>query len=85
MEKIIMDNQKNTLQEETRYVAFQDYQCLEHDGQILLISRLDSTWVRTNAMGVRLLQILKSPKYIKEVLWAHYGSTGYLISRISIA
>ncbi len=64
------------------YIALQDYERLEKDGLYLLISRLDSSWVRTNAMGLKLLELLRSPRRFEEVcdiLSREYSIPAHLI------
>ena len=49
-------------QDGRQFLALQDYERHEKEGgQLLLISRLDSKWIRTNAMGAVILERLGEP------------------------
>lgn len=55
------------LKPDHKYLATRDYEQIKKDEHPLLISRLDSTWIRTNDTGIRLLEILQKPKSFQEV------------------
>lgn len=69
-------------QEDKKYLALQEFERFEKDDQFLLVSRLDSIWVRTNAIGMKILGMLKTPmtfKAVGETLSKDYDLPEYLI------